>query len=67
MLGKREVQYVLFTGIALDELAERKLLPEPCRQSWKRMNPVRRGRDARARHYECIRNDRLTSFGYLER
>ncbi|MBM7565415.1 phosphatidylglycerophosphatase A family protein [Paenibacillus sacheonensis] len=29
VLGKREVQYVLFTGIALDELAERKLLPEP--------------------------------------
>ncbi|MUT64464.1 phosphatidylglycerophosphatase A [Paenibacillus sp. NEAU-GSW1] len=29
VLGKREVQYVLFTGIALDELAERRLLPEP--------------------------------------
>ncbi|WP_281885760.1 phosphatidylglycerophosphatase A [Paenibacillus sp. YYML68] len=29
VLRKREVQYVLFTGIALDELAERKLLPEP--------------------------------------
>jgi phosphatidylglycerophosphatase A len=29
VLNKREVQYVLFTGIALDELAERKLLPEP--------------------------------------
>nr|WP_181438789.1 phosphatidylglycerophosphatase A [Paenibacillus sambharensis] len=29
VLGKREVQYVLFTGMALDELAERKLLPEP--------------------------------------
>ncbi|WP_341281690.1 phosphatidylglycerophosphatase A [Paenibacillus sp. FSL H8-0537] len=29
VLGKREVQYVLYTGIALDELAERKLLPEP--------------------------------------
>lgn len=29
VLSKREVQYVLFTGIALDELAERGLLPEP--------------------------------------
>lgn len=29
VLEKREVQYVLFTGIALDELAERRLLPEP--------------------------------------
>lgn len=29
VLGKREVQYVLYTGIALDELAERRLLPEP--------------------------------------
>ncbi|GGD74147.1 phosphatidylglycerophosphatase A family protein [Paenibacillus nasutitermitis] len=29
VLSKREVQYVLYTGIALDELAERKLLPEP--------------------------------------
>ena len=32
VLGKREVQYTLFTGIALDELAERKLLPEPLQQ-----------------------------------
>ncbi|MDQ0061192.1 phosphatidylglycerophosphatase A family protein [Paenibacillus harenae] len=29
VLEKREVQYVLYTGIALDELAEKKLLPEP--------------------------------------
>ncbi|WP_199615690.1 phosphatidylglycerophosphatase A family protein [Paenibacillus alkalitolerans] len=29
VLGKREVQYVLCTGIALDELAEKKLLPQP--------------------------------------
>jgi phosphatidylglycerophosphatase A len=29
VLGKREVQYTLYTGIALDELAERGLLPEP--------------------------------------
>lgn len=29
VLGKREVQYTLMTGIALDELAERKALPQP--------------------------------------
>ncbi|WP_246628311.1 phosphatidylglycerophosphatase A family protein [Paenibacillus oenotherae] len=29
VLSKREVQYALFTGIALDELAEQKLLPAP--------------------------------------
>ncbi|CAH0117751.1 MULTISPECIES: phosphatidylglycerophosphatase A [unclassified Paenibacillus] len=29
VLRKREVQYTLYTGIALDELAERRLLPQP--------------------------------------
>ncbi|ULO05874.1 phosphatidylglycerophosphatase A [Paenibacillus sp. 19GGS1-52] len=29
VLGKREVQYTLMTGIALDELAEKGLLPQP--------------------------------------
>lgn len=29
VLGKREVQYTLMTGIALDELAEKKQLPQP--------------------------------------
>jgi phosphatidylglycerophosphatase A len=29
VLNKREVQYALYTGIALDMLAEQKLLPEP--------------------------------------
>ena len=29
VLAKREVQHTLMTGIAPDELAERKLLPEP--------------------------------------
>lgn len=29
VLGKREVQYTLFTGIALDELAEKEMLPMP--------------------------------------
>lgn len=29
VLGKREVQYTLMTGITLDELAEKRLLPQP--------------------------------------
>lgn len=29
VLGKREVQFTLYTGIALDELAEKRLLPQP--------------------------------------
>jgi len=29
VLAKREVQFTLYTGIALDELAEQKLLPQP--------------------------------------
>lgn len=29
VLGKREVQYTLMTGVALDELAEKGLLPQP--------------------------------------
>jgi phosphatidylglycerophosphatase A len=29
VLKKREVQYTLYTGIALDELAEKKMLPQP--------------------------------------
>ena len=29
VLNKREVQYTLYTGIALDELAEKQLLPQP--------------------------------------
>ncbi|XEC96461.1 phosphatidylglycerophosphatase A [Paenibacillus tarimensis] len=29
VLDKREVQYVFYTGIALDELAEKRLLPQP--------------------------------------
>lgn len=29
VLAKREVQFTLYTGIALDELAEKKMLPQP--------------------------------------
>jgi phosphatidylglycerophosphatase A len=32
VLNKREVAHAIITGVALDELAERKLLPEPLQQ-----------------------------------
>lgn len=32
VLAKREVQYTLYTGIALDDLAEKKLLPSPLQE-----------------------------------
>lgn len=32
VLAKREVQYAVYTGVALDTLAEQKLLPEPLQE-----------------------------------
>ncbi|MFX3635274.1 MAG: phosphatidylglycerophosphatase A [Candidatus Pristimantibacillus sp.] len=68
VLGKREVQYVLFTGIALDELAERKLLPEPL-QSIMETDESLYGVDETlalgiTNVYGMIG---LTSFGYLDK
>lgn len=39
VLQKREVQYTLYTGIALDELAEKNSCPNRYKLLWKRMNP----------------------------
>ena len=38
VLAKREVQYTLYTGIALDELAEKSCCPSLCNRFLKRMN-----------------------------
>lgn len=40
VLKKREVQYALYTGIALDELAEKKLLPEPLQAIMEKDEPL---------------------------
>lgn len=68
VLAKREVQYVLFTGIALDELAERRLLPEPL-QSIMETDESLYGVDETlalgiTNVYGMIG---LTSFGYLDK
>ncbi len=39
VLQKREVQYTLFTGIALDELVEKNFFPSRCKPLWRQMNP----------------------------
>ncbi|WP_424768072.1 phosphatidylglycerophosphatase A family protein [Paenibacillus sp. sgz302251] len=68
VLEKREVQYVLYTGIALDELAERRLLPEPL-QSIMETDESLYGVDETlalgiTNVYGMIG---LTSFGYLDK
>lgn len=68
VLNKREVQYTLYTGIALDELAERKLLPEPL-QSIMEADESLYGVDETlalgiVHVYGMIG---LTSFGYLDK
>lgn len=68
VLEKREVQYVLYTGIALDELAERRLLPEPLQAIMERDESLYGVDETLAlgitNVYGMIG---LTSFGYLDK
>lgn len=68
VLGKREVQYTLYTGIALDELAEKKLLPEPLQSILEADEPLYGADETLAlgivHVYGMIG---LTSFGYLDK
>ncbi|MBE1441347.1 phosphatidylglycerophosphatase A [Paenibacillus sp. OAS669] len=68
ILKKREVQYTLFTGIALDELAEKKLLPEPLQSIMERDESLYGVDETLAlgivHVYGMIG---LTSFGYLDK
>jgi len=68
VLSKREVQYVLYTGIALDELAEKKLLPEPLQAIMEVDEPLYGVDETLAigitNVYGMIG---LTSFGYLDK
>ncbi|PZE21467.1 phosphatidylglycerophosphatase A family protein [Paenibacillus xerothermodurans] len=68
VLKKREVQYTLFTGIALDELAEQKLLPQPLQQIMERDESLYGVDETLAlgivHVYGMIG---LTSFGYLDK
>jgi phosphatidylglycerophosphatase A len=68
VLEKREVQYTLYTGIALDELAEKKLLPEPLQSIMDADEPLFGVDETLAlgivHVYGMIG---LTSFGYLDK
>lgn len=68
VLGKREVQYVLYTGMALDELAEQGQLPEPLQQIMEQDFPLYGVDETLAlgivNVYGMIG---LTSFGYLDK
>lgn len=68
VLTKREVQYTLYTGIALDELAERRLLPEPLQSMMERDEPLYGADETLAlgivHVYGMIG---LTSFGFLDK
>lgn len=68
VLKKREVQFTLYTGIALDELAERKLLPEPLQSILEADEPLYGVDETLAlgiiHVYGMIG---LTSFGYLDK
>jgi phosphatidylglycerophosphatase A len=68
VLKKREVQYTLYTGIALDELAEKKLLPEPLQEIMEKDESLYGVDETMAigiiSVYGMIG---LTSFGYLDK
>lgn len=68
VLKKREVQFTLYTGIALDELAERKLLPQPLQSIMEADEPLYGVDETLAlgiiHVYGMIG---LTSFGYLDK
>lgn len=68
VLQKREVQYTLFTGIALDELAEKKLLPEPLQSILEADEPLYGVDETMALGITSVFGMiGLTSFGYLDK
>lgn len=68
VLCKREVQYTLYTGIALDELAEKKLLPEPLQSILEQDEPLYGVDETMALGVTSIYGMiGLTSFGYLDK
>lgn len=68
VLQKREVQYTLYTGIALDELAEQKLLPEPLQAIMEADEPLYGVDETMALGITSVFGMiGLTSFGYLDK
>jgi phosphatidylglycerophosphatase A len=67
-LAKREVQYALYTGIALDKLAEQKLLPEPLQKILETDEPLYGVDEILALSITNVYGSiGLTSFGYLDK
>ncbi|GIQ69861.1 phosphatidylglycerophosphatase A [Xylanibacillus composti] len=68
VLTKRDVQYAIYTGVALDELAEQKLLPEPLQSIMEKDESLYGVDEVMAlgitHAYGMIG---LTSFGYLDK
>lgn len=68
VLQKREVQYTVFTGIALDELAEKKLLPQPLQSILEADEPLYGVDETMALGITSVFGMiGLTSFGYLDK
>jgi phosphatidylglycerophosphatase A len=68
VLKKREVQYALYTGIALDELAERRMLPQPLQQIMEIDEPLYGVDESLALGITNVYGSiGITSFGYLDK
>lgn len=68
VLRKREVQYTLLTGIALDQLAEEKKLPEPLQTILEKDHPLYGVDEILALGITNVYGSiGLTSFGYLDK
>ncbi|MFO7262769.1 MAG: phosphatidylglycerophosphatase A [Bacillaceae bacterium G1] len=68
VLRKREVQYTLMTGIALDQLTEEKKLPEPLQTILEKDHPLYGVDEILALGITNVYGSiGLTSFGYLDK
>lgn len=68
VLEKREVQHAIFTGIALDMLAEQKLLPEPLQTIMNEDEPLYGVDEVLALAVTNVYGSiGLTNFGYLDK
>lgn len=68
VLEKREVQHALYTGIALDELAEKKQLPQPLQSIMERDEPLYGVDEILALSITNVYGSiGLTNFGYLDK
>ena len=68
VLGKREVQYAILTGIQIDELAEKGLIDEPLLSVMKRDEPLYGSDEILALGITNVYGTiGLTNFGYLDK